>query len=728
MDTLNHLIEKPINGKYIKLIKHVDTTLHMEIDTIPIRIDTDFDKYCMATSAIDYYNLHQFNMLMAFCDKSIETIVKNISSIVINEKKEEHKQMLDPFHIYMKFEEHVKVKIDYKDLEKKYNETLISLNNMKINIEIPKSILLTSTQSIQLIINEIKKINRNKSHDHYIVPDTNNPYQLHIYLGLSNLKQSSLHFILFIDPQRHPFYPPKLMYIVEPKLKSNLIISLKNLDILKYENWSPTIDLEYLIVMLAEQLDPIILQYIDLDNKSENHMKLEQELIALMTLTKETGGEQLIKLSIPKPTIQTQKVNDGKYWNSGTGYGTDDTTKNWDIKQYIQKQEMYNDEIGQCMDKINQYIASDTIEIILNSFLINYIVKQISGLTILELEKNHKLWLPMFNILSNLIGRMNEMMIINKISICVKPIYDELDMLVQANTIQSNELLLQVYSISKYYVNKYVEPIKEITVTTDNKEMYVMEMKKLQFGSAPINVNHRFYKNKTIKLEQKTVIRMLSEISSFKNNLPLNWESTIWVRVPKDNFNLFTFIISGPKDTPYENGLFEFHVSLPSDYPNGVPEVLLHTTGNNTVRFNPNLYNTGKVCLSLLGTWSGQEGEKWNPKTSTFLQVMVSIQSLILVEQPVFNEPGWERDMHTKKGEKMSADYNEEKQPHTISLGMTNMIQQPPVGYEEVVRLHFKMKKEEIINKTMIWEQQATKYKSLLQKNRNELIKLLETL
>lgn len=49
------------------------------------------------------------------------------------------------------------------------------------------------------------------------------------------------------------------------------------------------------------------------------------------------------------------------------------------------------------------------------------------------------------------------------------------------------------------------------------------------------------------------------------------------------------------------------------------------------------LYNCGKVCLSLLGTWQGSQGESWNAKTSTFLQVMISIQSLIFVPQPYFN-------------------------------------------------------------------------------------------
>ena len=48
----------------------------------------------------------------------------------------------------------------------------------------------------------------------------------------------------------------------------------------------------------------------------------------------------------------------------------------------------------------------------------------------------------------------------------------------------------------------------------------------------------------------------------------------------------------------------------------------------------------GKVCLSLLGTWEGAKGEGWNANASTALQVLLSIQSLILVPQPYFNEPG----------------------------------------------------------------------------------------
>ena len=42
--------------------------------------------------------------------------------------------------------------------------------------------------------------------------------------------------------------------------------------------------------------------------------------------------------------------------------------------------------------------------------------------------------------------------------------------------------------------------------------------------------------------------------------------------------------------------------------------------GGGSVRFNPNLYNCGKVCLSLLGTWSGGRGEGWDARSSSALQ------------------------------------------------------------------------------------------------------------
>ena len=68
-------------------------------------------------------------------------------------------------------------------------------------------------------------------------------------------------------------------------------------------------------------------------------------------------------------------------------------------------------------------------------------------------------------------------------------------------------------------------------------------------------------------------------------------------------------------------------------------------------RFNPNLYADGKVCLSLLGTWhGGDSSEKWNATHSNLLQVVVSIQGLILIPEPIYNEPGYEAMAGTPQG------------------------------------------------------------------------------
>ena len=67
-----------------------------------------------------------------------------------------------------------------------------------------------------------------------------------------------------------------------------------------------------------------------------------------------------------------------------------------------------------------------------------------------------------------------------------------------------------------------------------------------------------------------------------------------------------------------------------SDYPKVPP--LVHYISYVTDRLNPNLYEEGKVCVSLLGTWSGKGTETWSPN-SNMLQLLVSIQGLILVSE-----------------------------------------------------------------------------------------------
>ncbi len=84
----------------------------------------------------------------------------------------------------------------------------------------------------------------------------------------------------------------------------------------------------------------------------------------------------------------------------------------------------------------------------------------------------------------------------------------------------------------------------------------------------------------------------------------------------------------------------------------------LTTTGNGAIRFNPNLYACGKVCLSLLGTWQGKSTENWDAKISTILQVLMSTQAIIMSEEVYFNEPGFEQEAGTPDGERRNEGYS----------------------------------------------------------------------
>lgn len=740
INDIHQLIKQPIYDNVIKLIKYNegynDVAFHFDYESYPIKITTDFNSFCLAESPIEIINTNNFNLKMVFKNKTPTNILNELLIINSIDKKIEIKSH-DIFHVFQKFEEFVKNKLNYSELEKIFLEFSQKNKSTLSKNKIPKGLLLNQQQIIQLIINEIKKINRTQNYLHYIDIDKENPFDIIVRFKfdkiLDKLKEFGYDYMeikLCIDPKTYPFIPPKIEY-VKPKIQLPLLFGLLNLDILKLNNWNSTITLDYLIESIGNSLKPIIENYVMFDDPSNSNLKisfdnLEYELIKLTSITKEYENN-IVNINIPIPKIN-QNVNESKYWKSGTGYGTDGS-KTWDISTYVEEQEIQNNQITDILININKLISNSNINIIENSILINYIVNQIKGLNILEFEKNSVMYIQIFDILTNIFGCDLSQPVINKIAVGIKNIYDDIDTLFKTSPSSLTiENYLQIYQLAKTYLDKYVEPTQIIVIPTDIKEQYCNIMKSLQFNNYQVPPYHRFIKNQNEKPQKQSLMRILSEISSFKSSLPLNWDSTIWTRVSTDCLNLFSFLISGPKDTPYENGLFEFHACFPPDYPSKEPKVLIHTTGNGTVRFNPNLYDSGKVCLSLLGTWSGSGGENWNPKTSTFLQVMVSIQSLILIENPYFNEPGWERDMNSESGKQKSNMYNEERKPHTIKLAMIDMIKNPPVGFEEVVRNHFKMKKEEIINNTLIWEQNATTHKKLIETNRAELIELLNEL
>jgi len=170
------------------------------------------------------------------------------------------------------------------------------------------------------------------------------------------------------------------------------------------------------------------------------------------------------------------------------------------------------------------------------------------------------------------------------------------------------------------------------------------------------------------------------EICLLRTSLPPG----ITVKGYEERMDLFSAMIEGPKNTPYEDGLFFFDFQLGPLYP-AVPPTL-HYVSYCCDKLNPNLYEDGKVCLSLLGTWNGKGTETWTPN-SNLLQLLVSIQGLILVREPYFNEAGYERQKGTAEGAENSRNYNEMALLKLVQ-SMTRLIQDPQEPFAKEIKTY----------------------------------------
>jgi len=126
--------------------------------------------------------------------------------------------------------------------------------------------------------------------------------------------------------------------------------------------------------------------------------------------------------------------------------------------------------------------------------------------------------------------------------------------------------------------------------------------------------------------------RLISDIKDLKkNNLS---KEGIYYEHDESNILRGYALIIGPKGTPYEYGNFLFIFDFPEEYPH-IPPVVKFCTNDGIVRFHPNLYRNGKVCLSILNTW---KGEQWTG-CQTIKSTLLTIAS-ILEDKALLNEPG----------------------------------------------------------------------------------------
>lgn len=184
--------------------------------------------------------------------------------------------------------------------------------------------------------------------------------------------------------------------------------------------------------------------------------------------------------------------------------------------------------------------------------------------------------------------------------------------------------------------------------------------------------------------------RIINEIRELEKSFSILEESGIYFHYDDSNISLIYAMIIGPSETPYEKGFYFFKFTYPPSYPMQPPHAQYCTQGilrqpnTNThfnVRFNPNLYTCGKVCLSMLNTWAGPG---WVP-TNTITNVLVAIQALVLNDFPLRNEPGFEN-----ADKKILEKYNDVIEYANIKISVINIVQNTPNDFhffrEQIVK------------------------------------------
>ena len=112
----------------------------------------------------------------------------------------------------------------------------------------------------------------------------------------------------------------------------------------------------------------------------------------------------------------------------------------------------------------------------------------------------------------------------------------------------------------------------------------------------------------------------------------------IVVTPSEDHAHVLHAAFLGAEGTPYDGSALIVQLTASPNYPASPPTAKAINTGLGHVRWHPNVYRDGKLCVSILGTWSGPGWES----SMTLSTVLLSIQSLLATEQPALAEPGFE--------------------------------------------------------------------------------------
>lgn len=560
----------------------------------------------------------------------------------------------------------------------------------------------------------------------------------------------------------YPNYPP-LIKVITSNLKDSLAHRIANSKMTQLSYWTPTRGAQTIIFRTKEILQKWgsletsgITEVKKKVGPSVSHMaghlaklsslidtvKEDDEIDRETEFTKFNIVGESCKTKIEKPKVQSKQPTN--HWKAGTGYGHGNQSK-WNPEEYVKLQKEKDKQISGCITKIVNELqgisntSTDFIEVcktISNSLLIPYLKQQFKQCTLLEMQNRENLF-KLFTTLLEGLASENSIYLFD-IKQDNESLYDVLkkySAVISGATKMDNEneflqmlngtLEIIIFPMYDEYLSKKpkVHTVKPIIVDTiiENKEksinaIYKEKLTTLRFGYSDIlNTNFKPEYVTSFKKEsganwRNCQKRLSVELSSLipEGQLPIDYEASVFLRVDEANPMIIRSLMTGPHDTPYESGCFIFDLHPTSAYPTTFTNCYFRNTGGK--RFNPNLYADGKVCLSILGTWgSGNPSENWNEKTSSLLQVLISVQSLILIPEPFFNEPSYETQIGKPVGITNSKNYNNDIRFFTMCHAIRDFLTNPKIypQYEDVVKLHFKLKKDRILETCQKWTDEA---------------------
>ncbi|KAK3180235.1 hypothetical protein Dsin_000124 [Dipteronia sinensis] len=223
----------------------------------------------------------------------------------------------------------------------------------------------------------------------------------------------------------------------------------------------------------------------------------------------------------------------------------------------------------------------------------------------------------------------------------------------------------------------------EIEEIEDEVEKRFKQFKNFDKISCYYPFDHRFVdKSKRIDPESKVAKKMQLEWEILEKNLPCS----IFVRTYKERFDIMRVAVAGLEGTPYCHGLFFFDIYFPSSYPARPPEIVHHSNDLNSN------YRDGKVPTSLpnFNQWYKKTSQRWNPKQSDILQVLVSIQHVLngipYVKESLLNSF---IEGQSKKSNKEVFMLNCEAMLCTLKF--------PPVHFKDLVQGHYRVRAHQIL-------------------------------